>query len=1139
MFGGMKRPYATVQNNLLETSSSSFLFDARKGDGSNDSLPPAGGDGGAAGGVGGGNGDGSGSGGSGRRRGRGLIRDRGNDKEGQEEKEDAVDAAEEPAKEASASDGKPNDGGDGAGAPASAGSGSSNGGRGRNGKGTGRAPAPVEPLEKAIAHFESGGDPQQPSPNALERVQIPDEYPQLLAIPLNRRPLFPGFYKSLYIKDPQAIAAIQNLIERRQPYVGIFLTKDDNSEADVVTDLDQIHRVGVFAQITNTYPAGPNNKALTLVVYPYRRIKINDLVKPPKLVGGVPAVHTDEVADTTPVEAKEEGKEESKEELKPEVEEPKAEVEVPEPPAPVETTTKVEEITEDQKAPSESISESSAVPDIIEPTSPSPAAEPEQPLEPTPEGYDPVNAPLSHFAVSLVNVTNMMEEPYNHTNAVIKATTSEMLNVLREISTINPLLRDQIITFSIQTGGNAFADPAKLADFAAAVSAGEPRELQDVLESLVIEERLTKSLYVLKKELANAQLQQEIAKDVDKKITRKQQEFFLMEQLKGIKKELGMDSDGKEKLAEKFRERMAQLKMPEEVKKVVDEELNKLQHLEPAASEFNVTRNYLDWLTQIPWGLHSKENFNIKHAVKVLDEDHYGLKDVKDRILEFIAVGKLRGTVEGKIICLVGPPGVGKTSVGKSIARALGREFYRFSVGGLTDVAEIKGHRRTYVGAMPGKVVQALKKVQTENPLIMIDEIDKLGRGHQGDPASALLELLDPEQNSSFLDHYMDVPMDLSKVLFVCTANTLDTIPGPLLDRMETIQLSGYVAEEKVAIAERYLAPQARKAAGLDEDGVNVDVVLHKEAVEALIRSYCRESGVRNLKKHIDKVYRKAAFRIVEREEGVVESVGEEGKVDVGREGVETGVKVEVGEGVALGKEEGVKEEAKEEGEKEKEKVRGRIEITKDTLKEYVGSPVYVSDRMYDTTPPGVVMGLAWTAMGGSALYVESVLESAIKAGKDAESVSRPAFHRTGQLGDVMKESSTIAYTYAKSLMARQHPDNTFFERAAVHLHVPEGATPKDGPSAGVTMTTSLLSLALQKPVRPNTAMTGEITLTGKVLKVGGIKEKVIAAKRSGVDLVVLPKANEAEWEELPGYVKEGVEVKFAGVYEDVFRAVF
>jgi Lon-like ATP-dependent protease len=330
-----------------------------------------------------------------------------------------------------------------------------------------------------------------------------------------------------------------------------------------------------------------------------------------------------------------------------------------------------------------------------------------------------------------------------------------MLNVMKEISQLNPLFRDQIITFSIQSGGSLLTEPSRLADFAAAVSSAEPAELQSILESMVVEERLHKSLHVVKKELANAKLQQEIAKEVDKKITRKQQEYFLMEQLKGIKKELGIDSDGKDKLIEKFKERASKLAMPEPVQKVFDEEIQKLSTLEAAASEFNVTRNYLDWITQIPWGRYATENFDIKHAVAVLDEDHYGLKEVKDRILEFIAVGKLRGTVEGKIICLTGPPGVGKTSIGKSIARALSRDFYRFSVGGLSDVAEIKGHRRTYVGAMPGKVVQALKKVQSQNPLILIDEIDKLGRGHQGDPASALLEVLDPEQNSSFLGGYL------------------------------------------------------------------------------------------------------------------------------------------------------------------------------------------------------------------------------------------------------------------------------------------------------------------------------------------------------------------------------------------------
>lgn len=391
---------------------------------------------------------------------------------------------------------------------------------------------------------------------------------------------------------------------------------------------------------------------------------------------------------------------------------------------------------------------------------------------------------------------------------------------------------------------------------------------------------------------------------------------------------------------------------------VCAQEISKLAHLEPAASEFNVTRNYLDWLTQIPWGKRSRENYNIVHAKKVLDEDHYGLKDVKDRILEFIAVGKLRGTVEGKILCFVGPPGVGKTSIGKSIARALDREFYRFSVGGLTDVAEIKGHRRTYVGAMPGKVVQALKKVQTENPLILIDEVDKIGRGHQGDPSSALLELLDPEQNSSFLDHYMDVPVDLSKVLFVCTANVVETIPGPLLDRMEVIQLSGYVAEEKEAIAEKYLAPAAKTAAGLE----NVNVTLTKDAIDVLIKNYCRESGVRNLKKQIDKVYRKAAYNIVEKlgEDRFKQEKGDSPKV------LPEDKRSNVPEKAAT--KATTKEAGQEKTQEERKPLRVpedvKLEITPDNLKDYVGPPVFHADRLYDQTPPGVVMGLAWTSMG-------------------------------------------------------------------------------------------------------------------------------------------------------------------------------
>ncbi|KAH6594806.1 hypothetical protein BASA50_006280 [Batrachochytrium salamandrivorans] len=899
---------------------------------------------------------------------------------------------------------------------------------------------------------------------AIEKITVPDIYPQLLAIPLTRRPLFPGFYKSLYIKEPSVIKAIQSLVERRQPYIGIFLAKDESSDSDIVTDMDQVHRTGVFAQITNTYQTGPDSSALTVVVYPHRRIRISDLVKPP----------------------------------------PKVE----------HTTPEIENVTSLESTPTESV-------------------------------FHPINAHLMQYNVPLVNVDNLVEEPHSQDNRLIKAITSEIINVMKEISQLNPLLRDQIISISVQTG-NLLLDPSRLADFAAAVSSGEPNELQSILESLVVEERLHKSLVVLKKELANAKLQQEISKEVDKKMTRKQQEYFLMEQLKGIKKELGIESDGKEKLVEKFKAKALDLTMPDAIKKVFDEEINKLQHLEPAASEFNVTRNYLDWLTQIPWGRSSKENYDIKHAVAVLDEDHYGLKDVKERILEFIAVGKLRGTVEGKIITMVGPPGVGKTSVGKSIARALGREFYRFSVGGLADVAEIKGHRRTYVGAMPGKVVQALKKVQTENPLIMIDEIDKLGRGNQGDPASALLELLDPEQNSSFLDHYLDVPLDLSKVLFVCTANTLDTIPAPLLDRMEIITLSGYVAEEKIAIASKYLEPASRISCGLTEK----DVTISEAAFDTLIKQYCRESGVRNLKKQIDKIFRKAALRIVNGEsttEAVValpetttslvssvapsdqsSTVATTSDSKTGLDDLITASEPAV-RMIGTAKEDDTPKENAQPAHSQ----RGSLIITEENLHEFVGSPIFTSDRMYDETPSGVIMGLAWTQMGGSSLFIESVLESPLTED------SKPSFHRTGQMGDVMKESTTIAYTYARAVFAKRFPDNTFFQRASIHMHVPEGATPKDGPSAGSTMTTSLLSLALGKPAIADVAMTGEITLTGKILKIGGVKEKTIAAKRSGVKRIIFPFSNRSDWDELPDYIKTGLEPHFVKWYDEIFSIVF
>ena len=434
----------------------------------------------------------------------------------------------------------------------------------------------------------------------------------------------------------------------------------------------------------------------------------------------------------------------------------------------------------------------------------------------------------------------------------VKALTQEVIKTIRDIIALNPLYRDSLQQM-LQFGQRVVDNPVYLSDLGAALTGGETEQLMAVIEEEDIPARLDLSLNLLKREYELSKLQQKISKEVDEKVKTTQKKYMLQEQLKVIKKELGMEKDDTETIIEKYNKRLEGLTVPEQVRTVIDEEMNKLRFLDAHSSEFSVTRNYLDWLTIIPWGKQSDEKLELSEARKVLDEDHYGLEDVKKRILEFIAVTQLKGSVQGKIICLAGPPGVGKTSIAKSIARALNREFFRFSVGGLSDVAELKGHRRTYVGAMPGKAVQALKKTSTENPLILIDEIDKMGRGFQGDPSAALLEMLDPEQNSSFLDHYLDVPVDLSKVLFLCTANVLETIPDPLRDRMEIINISGYVAEEKLAIAEQYLVPQVEELTGLSKE----EISLNQAGLNTLIKSYCRESGVRSLRKHIEKIYRK------------------------------------------------------------------------------------------------------------------------------------------------------------------------------------------------------------------------------------------------------------------------------------------
>uniref|UniRef100_A0A0E0CZH5 Lon protease homolog n=1 Tax=Oryza meridionalis TaxID=40149 RepID=A0A0E0CZH5_9ORYZ len=680
------------------------------------------------------------------------------------------------------------------------------------------------------------------------------------------------------------------------------------------------------------------------------------------------------------------------------------------------------------------------------------------------------------------------------------------------------------------------------------------------VDHLKVSKRLMLTLELVKRELEITKLQQSIAKAIEEKITGEQRRYLLNEQLKAIKKELGLETDDKTALSEKFRKRIESRKekCPSHILQVIEEELTKLQLLEASSSEFSVTSNYLDWLTVLPWGDYSDENFDVLRAQRILDEDHYGLTDVKERILEFIAVGKLRGSSQGKIICLCGPPGVGKTSIGRSVARALNRKFYRFSVGGLSDIAEIKGHRRTYVGAMPGKMVQCLKSVGTSNPLVLIDEIDKLGRGYSGDPASALLELLDPEQNANFLDHYLDVPIDLSKVLFVCTANVIEMIPGPLLDRMEIITIAGYITDEKMHIARDYLEKNTREACGIMPEQVEVT----DSALLALIENYCREAGVRNLQKQIEKVYRKIALQLVRqgvsnepaREITLVEPSEQPTGVSIATEVENKSQRDSLAEDVSVHviptdfscekinvvslttKSEvdhyehpkGVSKETSADDKATPTNTSGKMEANEHTeevmealvdktvekvvvdasnLDNFVGKAVFQPERIYDQTPVGVVMGLAWNAMGGSTLYIETA--------KVEDGEKKGALVVTGQLGDVMKESAQIAHTICRSILHEKEPNNSFFTKSKLHLHVPAGATPKDGPSAGCTMVTSMLSLAMGKLVKKDLAMTGEVTLTGRILPIGGVKEKTIAARRSGIKTIIFPAANRRDFDEL------------------------
>ena len=678
---------------------------------------------------------------------------------------------------------------------------------------------------------------------------------------------------------------------------------------------------------------------------------------------------------------------------------------------------------------------------------------------------------LSDTSLRRARVRYWYDDPTSNDEEV-KAYSISIINCIKELVQLKPLFREEL---SLLMGNINLKEPGTLADFSSSMTTSSGEELQKILGTRPLLERAESALILLKKELEISKIQVQINKRIEDRLSTQQRQFFLKEQLKEIKKELGLSKDDKESEEEKFRKRMEALILTEEASERIEEELEKLRLLEPSSPEFNVTRAYLDWLTVLPWGKTTEDNEDIEQAEEILQADHYGLEDVKDRILELISVGMMNGNLSGTIILLVGPPGVGKTSIGQSIARSLNREFYRFSVGGMRDEAEIKGHRRTYIGALPGKFVQALKVCKSSNPVLMLDEVDKIGSSFRGDPASALLEVLDPEQNKDFLDHYLDVRFDLSKVLFICTANQLDTIPSPLLDRMEVIRLSGYILEEKLQIARRHLIERQLSSHGLKPEDFQIDDNTLREVIDG----YAREAGVRNLEKQLKKMMRKAARQIV---------------TDRGKENPKT-----------------------------------EVQINKEDLKEYLGKRSFTEEQAFTEPKVGVVMGLAYTALGGATLHIE------------ARSIfnKNGGLKQTGQLGDVMKESAEIAYSYVRSLLQNDPDAKEFFEEKMIHLHVPAGATPKDGPSAGITMACALTSLIFDTPLKAGLAMTGELTLTGVVLPIGGVKEKTIAARRAKISELVFPADNQEDFEDLDESVREGITAHFVKKLEDVLAIGF
>ncbi|AYE36140.1 endopeptidase La [Borrelia turcica IST7] len=666
----------------------------------------------------------------------------------------------------------------------------------------------------------------------------------------------------------------------------------------------------------------------------------------------------------------------------------------------------------------------------------------------------------------IIEVEYLKQIPVKKDDLQSKAIYSSILLRTKEIFSHRKMPEVQLNMVNIE-------DKGRLCDVVAGMISSSKESHQEVLETLSIKDRLKKVLELIYEELNLIEIQNKITRGIQEKLEKQQKEFFLKEQLKAIKAELGLGDD-KNSYFVKLKAKINSLALKGEALEAVERELEKFSFLETNSSEYIVVRNYLELITNLPWG-ESRidfDKFDLQKAKKILDKTHYGMGEVKDRIIEYISVLKLRKSQRGAIMLLVGPPGVGKTSIGTAIAKVLKTKFFRFSVGGMRDESEIKGHRRTYVGALPGKIIQGLRITKTNSPVFLIDEIDKVSSSNYGDPFSVLLEVLDPEQNINFRDHYLDLPFDISNVFFILTANSVETIPNPLLNRMEVIQLSGYVDDEKIEIARKYLISKVLKENGVSKDSLK----FQGSALVQIAREYARDNGLRNFEKYIKKIVRKVARKLVE--------------------------------------DESIKS----------------YQISKENLEEYIGVPVFRKEEFLNKAmSPGMVMGLAWTNYGGSTLIIETVKTEAKSSG----------IKLTGRLGDVMKESANIAFTYVNSIRNKIKIDKSFFEKYMIHLHIPEGAIPKDGPSAGITIASAFISLALNKAVRPHLAMTGELSLTGNVMAIGGLREKIIAAKRSGVEHVIIPIANKVDLDEIPINIKNGINFHLVNNMNEVIKLLF